>query len=75
MLAMQRMMTAVAAAIIATVCASAAAAEERWPRFRGPGALGVSEQSGLPETWSTTENVAWVRDIEGFGWSSPIGLG
>ena len=72
MMAMQRMMTAVAAAIIATVCASAAAAEERWPRFRGPGALGVSEQSGLPETWSTTENVAWVRDIEGFGWSSPI---
>ena len=72
MMAMQRVMTAVAAAIIATVCAPAAAAQEGWPRFRGPGALGVSQQSGLPETWSATENVAWVRDIEGFGWSSPI---
>ena len=72
MRAMQRVMTAVAAAIIATVCAPAATAQEGWPQFRGPGALGVSEQSGLPETWSTTENVAWVRDIEGFGWSSPI---
>ena len=69
---MQRVMTAVAAAIIATACAPAAAAQEGWPRFRGPGALGVVEESGLPETWSTTENVAWVRDIEGFGWSSPI---
>ena len=72
MIAMQRVMTAVAVAIIATMDVSAAAAEERWPRFRGPGALGVSQESGLPETWSTTENVAWVRDIEGFGWSSPI---
>ena len=71
-MAMRRVMTAVAAAIIATVCVPAAAAEERWPQFRGPGALGVSEQSGLPETWSATENVAWVRDIEGFGWGSPI---
>ena len=72
MVAMQRVMTAVAAAIIATACAPVAAAQEGWPRFRGPGALGVAEESGLPETWSTTENVAWVRDIEGFGWSSPI---
>ncbi len=72
MVAMQRVMTAVAAAIIATACAPPAAAQEGWPRFRGPGALGVAEESGLPETWSTTENVAWVRDIEGFGWSSPI---
>ena len=72
MRAMVRVMTAVAVAIMATVWAPAAAAQEGWPRFRGPGALGVSQQSGLPETWSTTENVAWVRDIEGFGWSSPI---
>ncbi len=71
-MAMVRVTTTVAATIIAAVLAAAPAAQERWPRFRGPGALGVSEQSGLPETWSTTENVAWVRDIAGFGWSSPI---
>ena len=50
----------------------AAAADDRWPQFRGPGNLGVSEESGLPESWSTTENVAWVADIPGLGWSSPI---
>ena len=23
-------------------------------------------------TWSQTENVVWVRDVAGLGWSSPI---
>ena len=72
---MQRMKPLAAAwsaAVAVAACAPAAAGEERWPQFRGPGALGVSQQSGLPETWSSTENVAWVTDVEGFGWSSPI---
>ena len=47
-------------------------ADERWPQFRGPGSRGVSDESGLPTSWSTTENVAWVTDIPGLGWSSPI---
>jgi outer membrane protein assembly factor BamB len=49
-----------------------AVAQERWPQFRGPGARGVSSDSGLPTTWSTTENVAWVADVPGLGWSSPV---
>ena len=72
---MQRMKPLAAAwsaAVAVAACAPAAAGEERWPQFRGPGALGVSQQSGLPETWSSTENVAWVTGVEGFGWSSPI---
>ena len=47
-------------------------ADDRWPQFRGPGSRGISEESGLPTSWSTTENVAWVADIPGLGWSSPI---
>jgi outer membrane protein assembly factor BamB len=42
-----------------------------WPQFRGPKA-GVVEDADLPVTWSTTEHVAWVVDIPGRGWSSPI---
>ena len=38
----------------------------------GPGARGVSEAAGLPTRWSTTENVAWVADLPGLGWSSPV---
>ncbi len=45
---------------------------DRWPQFRGPGARGVSDETGLPTTWSTTDNVTWVADIPGRGWSSPI---
>ena len=72
MIAMRQVLAAFTAVVIAAALAASAGAEERWPRFRGPGALGVSEQSGLPETWSDTENVAWVTGIAGLGWSSPI---
>ena len=47
-------------------------AQGDWPQFRGPEALGVSEEVGLPNTWSTTENIEWVTEIDGLGWSSPI---
>ncbi|MBN1421470.1 MAG: PQQ-binding-like beta-propeller repeat protein [Planctomycetes bacterium] len=44
----------------------------RWPQFRVPGSSGISDETGLPETWSETENVAWKIPIPGRGWSSPI---
>ncbi|MFN0084014.1 MAG: PQQ-binding-like beta-propeller repeat protein [Blastocatellia bacterium] len=43
-----------------------------WPQFRGPQSLGVAEDAGLPDTWSSTENIAWKAEIPGMGWSSPI---
>ena len=43
-----------------------------WPQFRGPAALPVSDNPRLPKTWSATENVEWVAEIQGMGWSSPI---
>jgi outer membrane protein assembly factor BamB len=49
------------------------AAEDNWPQFRGPGGSGVSLASPSPPlTWSRTDNVSWVREIPGRGWSSPI---
>lgn len=48
-------------------------AAANWPQFRGPGATGVpADESGLPESWSKTQNVAWKAPIGGSGWSSPI---
>ena len=32
----------------------------------------VADNADLPETWSRTENVEWVTDIPGLGWSSPV---
>jgi len=60
---------------IATLTPPAAALAQQWPRFRGPDATGVSanpDDPTLPETWSTTKNVAWKTEIPGVGWSSPI---
>lgn len=47
-------------------------ARENWPSFRGADSRGVAENPDLPDTWSSTENVAWKTDIPGRGWSSPI---
>ena len=50
----------------------AVALEGNWPQFRGPGGNGVADDTESPLMWSTTENVAWVSDVPGHGWSSPI---
>lgn len=48
------------------------AAEETWPQFRGPEGSGHATASGLPQTWSESENVIWKTAIPGRGWSSPV---
>jgi len=45
-----------------------------WPGFRGPTANGLAGDADLPVRWSKSENVAWVVDVPGRGWSSPIVL-
>jgi outer membrane protein assembly factor BamB len=80
LLALLTITAAVAAAVPTTLRAEAKAADAgatavspvNWPQFRGPGALPVSDNPKLPKTWSATENVEWVAEIPGMGWSSPI---
>ena len=69
---------------LAIICltSSTVHAQERWPQFRGPQARGISEESihadgsasdsKLPDQWTTTENIAWKKEIPGRGWSSPV---
>jgi outer membrane protein assembly factor BamB len=45
---------------------------ENWPQWRGPASIGVSTETGLPERWSDTENVAWKAPVRGLGISSPV---
>jgi len=49
-----------------------AARHSQWPQFRGPGANPISDNPRLPLSWSKTENVEWVADVAGVGWSSPV---
>ena len=60
--------------LLTVACLSTAAqAQENWPRFRGPNADGVApDNTGLPTTWTTTDNVKWVADVPGWGWSCPV---
>lgn len=59
--------------IAAVLLFTAAPADAQWPRFRGPTAGGVAEDDPrLPETWSQSENVAWVADVPGWGWACPV---
>lgn len=56
----------------ALLLASFHLAAEDWPQWRGPSGLGISAETGLPERWSATENVAWKATLAGFGASSPV---
>jgi hypothetical protein len=53
------------------LCALLLRAED-WPQWRGPDGQGHAKATGLPATWSDTENVAWKTAIPGRGWSSPV---
>src|SRR5262245_4198665 len=52
--------------------ATAMAASDRWPQFRGVDAGAIADDPALPDTWSATQNVAWSLDVPGLGWSSPV---
>src|SRR5262245_21295044 len=49
-----------------------ATAADRWPEFRGPDGVGVSDATGLPIYWTEQENIRWKARIHGKGGSSPV---
>ena len=54
--------------LISTLTAGAG----NWPGWRGPDGTGVSSETGLPQSWSTNQNVRWHIALPGPGNSSPI---
>jgi outer membrane protein assembly factor BamB len=45
---------------------------EHWPQWRGPRLTGASSETGLPVTWSKTQNIAWRLAMPEFSGSTPI---
>ncbi len=43
-----------------------------WPQWRGPSLNGVSQETGLPTTWTTTEGIAWKLPMPARSGSTPI---
>ncbi len=45
---------------------------ENWPGWRGPQRTGVTTDTGVPTTWSSTGNVLWKTSLPGTGISNPV---
>ncbi|MCB1035009.1 MAG: PQQ-binding-like beta-propeller repeat protein [Acidobacteria bacterium] len=56
--------------LLALALAPAVAAD--WPQWRGPALDGSSEETGLPLTWSATENVLWRLAMPARSAATPI---
>lgn len=54
------------------LCDTHHAIAENWPMWRGANGDGTCAESGLPETWSTTENVLWKTPLPERGNSTPV---
>lgn len=48
------------------------AASDNWPHWRGPNRDGTTAATGLPVSWSTTENVAWRTKLPSWAAATPI---
>ena len=44
---------------------------ENWPQWRGAHLDGISHETGLPTTWSKTDNVAWRLPLPGPAGATP----
>ena len=58
--------------LFAGMLATAVAAPENWPGWRGPRGDGSSPAKNLPVQWSGTENVVWKTPLPGKGHASLI---
>jgi hypothetical protein len=45
---------------------------ENWPSWRGPNHNGSTDEQGLPDKFSKTENLKWEATLPGDGASAPI---
>lgn len=62
----------VAAVVAALFCVSAECRADNWPQWRGANHDGVSRDTGLPTSWSATENVLWKVPLPGPAGATPV---
>lgn len=60
---------ALVAAVLAVAVTTPA---DNWPQWRGPNLDGSTSATGLPLTWSPTENVAWKLEMPARSGSTPV---
>jgi outer membrane protein assembly factor BamB len=60
------------AAVLFVVIGGTAVRAENWPQWRGANHDGISHETGLPVTWSATENVLWKTPLPGPAGATPV---
>lgn len=58
--------------ILIAIFADMGVAGDNWPQWRGPNLDGTTSATGLPVTWSTTENVIWRTKLPSWAAATPI---
>ncbi len=61
--------------LLAVAAIAGVASGEDWTQWRGPRFNGSSEQTGLPTSWGSGQNIAWATPMPGPGNSTPVILG
>ena len=69
---MRRHIVNVALTLSIVLLIGVACAQENWPQWRGPTQNGVGTASGLPGTWSGTENIVWKTPLPSWSGATPI---
>jgi outer membrane protein assembly factor BamB len=65
-------MTRLALAAWALLLATAPLGADNWPQWRGPQLNGVATDTGLPVSWSKTENITWTLPMPERSGATPI---
>ena len=58
--------------VAAHVALTAFPANANWPTWRGTERNGLSTATGLPTTWSPTQNIAWSTPLPSWSGGSPV---
>ena len=66
MIGMKRLM------LVLAIAPALAFAGANWPQWRGPNLNGTSSATGLPTSWSTTENVICPTKLPSWAAATPI---
>ena len=69
---MGRLIVCMALALSALMLVGDVCAQENWPQWRGPDQNGVGTATGLPLTWSETENIVWKTPMPSWSGATPI---
>jgi outer membrane protein assembly factor BamB len=71
-MSMPVIMARISTLFLAACVFTSSARAENWPGWRGPARTGVTGDSGVPTTWSATENVLWKVPVPGIGTANPV---